>query len=260
MVYIHLAEAVSAGILEQMIDELWHLFFGSLCLLCRESVTGTDARRQLCPYCLAELPWLERPDVEIPPDNLYRTIAAFEYADIARQWVLDAKREQGLVSARMLGTLLAETVRDVYPFATERPDALVPVPLSFLRLMHRGHNQAELIAAPVSRGLHIPVLRLVTRIRNTPIQPGLDQGARRANVLHAFRVRSHISGLRIAIVDDVVTTGATASALAGVLLEAGAGEVELWCATSALKTDFSSALSTHRTTPHRTTHRTTHRN
>lgn len=241
MAYIRLTETGFAGTLKRMMDELWHLLFGSLCLLCRESLTRTDAGRQLCPYCLAELPWLERPDVEIPPDNFSRTIAALEYADVARHWVLDAKREQGLVAARMLGTLLAETIRDVYPFAKERPDALVPVPLSFRRLMRRGHNQAELIAGPVSRKLDIPVLRLATRIRNTPIQPGLDQSARRANMLNAFRVGSPVPGQRLAIVDDVVTTGATAGALARVLREAGACEVELWCATSALKTDFSSA-------------------
>lgn len=217
-------------------DDLWHLIFGSLCILCREPLRRTDAGRQLCPYCLAELPWLETVEVETPPKYLSRAVAAFEYTDVPRHWVLDAKRARGLVSARVLGTLLAETVQDARPSAAERPDVLLPVPLSYRRLMGRGHNQAELIAAPVSRALHIPLKRLATRVRHTAIQPGLGQGARQTNVQHAFRVPRSIPGQRLAIIDDVVTTGATASSLARALLDAGASDVELWCATSALIT------------------------
>lgn len=215
-------------------DELWHLLVGSVCVLCRESLQWANARRQLCRFCVADLPWLAQSDREDLPLGLSRVIAPLDYTDAPRTWVLQAKRESGLIAARVLGSLLADTVLAAYPFPSQRPDALVPVPLSRRRLMGRGHNQSLLIAAPVSRDLGIPILRYgIRRVRNTIIQPGLDPAARLANVQHAFHIGRPVLGQRLAIIDDVVTTGATASALALVLLDAGAVEVELWSATAA---------------------------
>ena len=215
-----------------------HYLFGSLCVLCRQRVTGALRRLQLCANCLADLPWRDTP--EVPTDSvpmpLARQVAPLGYAGAPQRWVLAAKRDTGLVAARVLGSLLAETLLDVYPFAASRPDVIVPVPLSRRRLIGRGHNQAVLIAEPVSRALKIPLDRFsVRRSRHTPIQPGQDPSARAANVRGAFGSRRNFKGRRIAIVDDVVTTGATATTLARTLLDAGASEVHLWCPTSAAK-------------------------
>jgi len=212
-----------------MLDEL----LGTQCVLCRTAVTRRAADRQLCDICFADLPWLVETEIT-PPPGIVRQIAPLAYAGPARDWVLDSKHDRGLVAARILGVLLAEALEDAYPHGTERPRYIVPVPLSWRRLVHRGHNQAALIAAPVSRRLGCRLVRRgVRRHRHTPLQPGLDPVARRRNVLGAFASRRRWQGATIAIVDDVVTTGATASALAASLLAAGAGAVHLWSPTLA---------------------------
>jgi len=212
-----------------MLDDL----LGLRCVLCRTTVTRRAADRQLCDICLADLPWLVQPEIT-PPAGIARQIAPLAYAGPPRDWVLDSKRDRGLVAARVLGVLLAEALEDAYPRGTERPGYVVPVPLSWQRLIRRGHNQAALIAAPVGRRLGCRLVRRgVRRCRHTPLQPGLDAATRRRNVLGAFESRRHWHGATVAIVDDVVTTGATAAVLAETLLAAGAGAVHLWSPTIA---------------------------
>ncbi len=208
---------------------MWEQILGGLCVLCRQPVFGPDARRQLCRHCLEDLPWLPDPEVQPPAPAIARQIALFRYQDAPREWILQTKRERGLVAARVLGTLLARTLLDAYPNAAERPGHLVPVPLATRRLLFRGHNQATLIGTPVSLRLGIPLHhRAARRRRHTRLQPGLDPAGRARNVAGAFASRRDWNGATVAILDDVVTTGATASALAQALLAAGAAQVHLW--------------------------------
>ena len=108
-------------------------------------------------------------------------------------------------------------------------DAVVPMPLHWRRRFERGFNQAALIAAQVARRRKIPVLHAVRRVRATRTQTGLTNAKRRDNVSGAFRVRRgrSVKGLRILLVDDVMTTGATGSACGSVLKRAGAKSVTL---------------------------------
>jgi predicted amidophosphoribosyltransferase len=130
--------------------------------------------------------------------------------------------------------LLAESLQDAYPFPAQRPELLIPVPLADRRLRLRGHNQAILIAVQVSRILSIPLKRrCARRIRDTEILADLGPRQRRAQVAQGFTASSLPAGSRVAIIDDVVTTGATAMALAGALQRAGAAEVHLWVASAA---------------------------
>jgi ComF family protein len=219
-----------------MLDDL----LGTRCALCHTPVTRRAADRQLCDICLADLPWLVQPEIP-PPAGIVRQISPLAYVGPPRDWVLDCKRDRGLVAARILGVLLAEVLEDAYPRGAERPSHVVPVPLSWQRLVRRGHNQAALIAAPVSRRLGCRLVRRgVRRRRHTRLQPGLDAEARRHNVLGAFESRRCWHGATVAIVDDVVTTGATATALAEGLLAAGAGSVHLWSPTIAALPQWSS--------------------
>ncbi|MGE0625958.1 MAG: ComF family protein [Pseudomonadales bacterium] len=213
---------------------MWNDLLGFRCVLCRRIVTGRAADRQLCASCLADLPWLVEPEITPPTDLISRQIAPLAYAGAPRTWVLGSKHDGGLVAARILGVLLAEALEDAYPPGTARPSHLIPVPLSRRRLIRRGHNQAVLIAAPVGHRLGcVLVRRGIHRRRHTPFQPGLDPARRRRNVQGAFESRRRWHGETVAIVDDVVTTGATAAALAEALIEAGAGAVHLWSPTLA---------------------------
>jgi ComF family protein len=124
--------------------------------------------------------------------------------------------------ARPLSRLLLAAVA-----RTTRFDAIVPMPLHWLRRWHRGFNQAELLARGLARPLGIPVVPALVRARATAPQAGLTRAQRRANVSGSFRVRRHaaVAGAHVLLVDDVMTTGATLSAAASALKRAGARRI-----------------------------------
>jgi ComF family protein len=123
----------------------------------------------------------------------------------------------------LLGRLLAEACQ------ASRVDGLVPVPLHRARLAERGFNQAQELARPVGRALGVPVLTgLCSRPLAAPPQAGLRARQRYRNLDGAFAVTTEAAGRRLAIIDDVLTTGSTARAVAGALLDAGAVSVEVW--------------------------------
>jgi ComF family protein len=124
--------------------------------------------------------------------------------------------------ARALGGLLATALP-----LDERFDAVVPVPLHWRRQWQRGFNQSELLARLVARRCGIPVRNALRRVQATRVQAGLSNSARRDNVASAFRVRGseRLDGLRLLLVDDVLTTGSTATACARTLKRAGARRV-----------------------------------
>jgi len=128
--------------------------------------------------------------------------------------------------ARLLGELLADALETHIDAA---PEVLIPVPLHRSRLAQRGYNQALEIARIVARRLGIAIdIRHCTRIGRTAPQTGLDEQTRRRNVRGAFAARGPLPWRRIALVDDVVTTGSTVGELARVLRHAGAEHIEVW--------------------------------
>jgi len=106
-------------------------------------------------------------------------------------------------------------------------DVIVPMPLHWTKLWSRGFNQAELLAREVAQTWNVPVRNLVRRRKATAVQAGLTNSKRRLNVQGAFQIRSkaRLDGKHVLLVDDVLTTGATASACARVLKRAGAARV-----------------------------------
>lgn len=152
--------------------------------------------------------------------------------------MIRALKQQGrLAIARLLGELLAEQLSGHYS-AGEWPDVVVPMPLHWLRYVRRGFNQStemarHLLNNPLFDDLpesYRPRLtpRLCARTRITVDQRTLGARRRGTNLRQAFAAKPTCRGLRIAILDDVVTTGATAGSLSRELLRAGAQEVHLW--------------------------------
>ena len=117
--------------------------------------------------------------------------------------------------------------------ATGPPGLLLPAPLSAERLRERGYNQAWELARRLARRLQVPAAAdLLLRVRHTPQQMGLPLSERAANVHNAFAVeprrRHELHGREVTLVDDVLTTGATAEEMARVLRDAGAARVQVW--------------------------------
>jgi ComF family protein len=155
-------------------------------------------------------------------------VAACRYAWPVDRLTHAMKFHGDLVAARGLGEILATTV------AERSVDILLPVPLHRRRLAERGFNQALELARPVAATLGAALRpRLAVRQRATAAQSGLDARQRQANIRGAFRARQRLNGYRVAIVDDVITTGGTTAALAEVLLDTGAAAVEVWAAARA---------------------------
>jgi ComF family protein len=133
---------------------------------------------------------------------------------------------------RLLAELLAQFLQHRFDEDLERPDLLVPVPLAAKRLRQRGFNQAAMLARWLSAGLDIPCDEtLLRRIQDTSAQQDLNADARKKNLRNAFALSpdASIKGRHLALVDDVLTTGATAQALARLLVDAGAARVDVYC-------------------------------
>ena len=216
-----------------------------LCACCGKWLQGA-AEPALCPHCLRALPWntgaCRRCGLrEHAADSSHcaalpfsTTVSPLRYQGPVAQWVLRSKRRGGLPEARLLADCLTLAISDAYP-ATQLPEILVPVPLSWRRLLRRGHNQAHVLASMIGRRLNLSVdPRALRRQRHTRIQPGLSESQRYANMAGAFSCRRTWNAEHVAVVDDVMTSGATAAAIADCLLQAGCAQVDVWCAARAV--------------------------
>ncbi len=210
-------------------------FFPPACLLCSGRST-----RALCAGCHADLPWHRQPhcpqcatptpdgqrcgDCLKHPPAFDRTHAALAYAFPLDRMIPRLKYHSQLAIAPALGACLAESVT-----AAPRPDRLIAMPLHAARIRERGFNHASEIARTVGKQLGLPLdLESCRRTRDTPPQMGLKHDARRRNVRGAFDCSGDVRGLRIALVDDVMTTGTSLDELALTLKRAGASEVSCW--------------------------------
>ena len=131
---------------------------------------------------------------------------------------------------RALAPTLSDLLARRFPFDGDLFDVIAPVPLHVGRLRERGFNQALLLAREPARRLRLPIdPSLLERVRPTPAQVGLGRRERRTNLRGAFAIgaRRSCEGLRVLLVDDVSTSGATADACARTLLDAGARSVDV---------------------------------
>ena len=151
-------------------------------------------------------------------------LAPFIYAFPVDRMIRRLKYRGRLPHARLFGELLGHAARRL----ERRPAGLVPVPLHRRRLRQRGFNQAREIASAAARVAAIPLLdRVCFRRIDTPLLWPLDPAERRACLSGAFECLA-VPPARVAVVDDVLTTGSTVTALARVLRQAGAREIQIW--------------------------------
>jgi ComF family protein len=200
----------------------------AFCAACQSGLQQPGSAR--CPVCAvayhALLPSRHHCEACLRhPPAFVRVHAVGPYAGTLRQAVQRFKYQGQLPLARPLGELLVISLRNG---AAPRPDLVVPVPLHVSRLRARGYNQSLELARHVGRRLRAPVaVDLLQRVRATAPQQELDAAARKSNLLGAFAVSRRLPGRRILLVDDVLTTGATARGCAAALRAAGAAAVEV---------------------------------
>jgi ComF family protein len=234
----------AAGALASAAHGAGNLLVPPLCLACRRPLAGHDA---LCAPCWSSIrfiraPLCDRLGIPLPfdpcggpvvsagalsdPPVYDRARAVARYDETIRRLVRELKYKDRHDACRLMGRLMAGAGTDLLVDA----DVLVPVPLHRWRLLWRRFNQAQVLAREVSRLSRVPVAPLaLIRRRRTPPQVGLSASQRRRNLAGAFHVQrpAEVAGRRVVLVDDVITTGATADAAARVLRAAGALRVDV---------------------------------
>ncbi|MCH9806189.1 MAG: ComF family protein [Alphaproteobacteria bacterium] len=216
-----------------------------VCLACSEPIQSRDA---LCPGCWSEVDFIRPPlcdklGIRLPyatgdtmisaaaaarPPAYSRARAVAHYEGTMRKLIHDLKFHDRHDVRRLMGAWLATSGCELIADA----DVLVPVPLSRTRLLSRRFNQSAILALEVSglTGLKVRTQGL-TRTRRTPTQVGLTRDQRRENVRGAFQVppkeRPQIAGKRVLLIDDIITTGATAEACTKALYSADAANVDI---------------------------------
>ncbi len=240
------------------LDSCWGSLFPPTCMICLGP--GSNAMA-ICESCLQDLPW-HQPGCRICADQgagvrssiransgalagaggswahrpalicgrclrrppaFERVLAALNYGEPIDHLIRRLKFDGALPVGRLLSQLF------LYRCAPPPVDALVPVPLHRERLRQRGFNQATELARFLARDLNLPVgSRWLLRTRNGLPQSTLLAVDRRRGMAGMFEAVGPVAGKRIALIDDVLTTGSTANACARSLLRGGAASVQIW--------------------------------
>lgn len=231
------------------VDRLLAWLWPFRCVLCGAPATDMD----LCEGCRQDLPWIRAAcrycGIALPEaacgDCCGRCLTAkppFDYCMAALRYeypvdrlITGLKYHQRMSHARVLAELLVAGLlgRGSEPAP---PDIVVPVPLHRRRVAARGFNQAEEIGRFVAAAIGATLdTRSCRRLRHTPEQTGLQSAERRRNLRGAFAVRRPLRGLRVALLDDVITTGSTAGEICKALRQAGAAEIQVWAVARAMR-------------------------
>lgn len=235
--------------LQRRFRRLFHHFLPTSCLLCGCNL-GTDL---LCHACELTLPHIENQNhacqqCALPlavhadfcgqclhkPPAFSRSVIPFIYQHPIDFLIHNFKYRRKLSHGRALAQLLADKIsHDQQEHPDTRPELLLTVPLHWSRRWQRGFNQTEIIGRELATQLQIPLLTRACRRRAaTPSQKGLSRAQRQSNLRGAFEIaknsQKYIEGKRVALLDDVVTTTATARELSKLLVKHGAADVQIW--------------------------------
>lgn len=214
-----------------MITELIkELLFPRKCVLCGRILDRDETN--FCRECRTSAAEYDNPFRKYP--GLDGHTAVWFYEENVRESLIRFKFHNRPGYASAYGPMLAMRILRDLP----QPDVITWVPVSKARLRERGYDQAELLAWAVSRELDFPVVRLLEKHRDNPAQSGIeDVEARRANVRDVYRIAdgAALSGKRVLLIDDILTTGSTAGECARILRASGADRVMLAVVASGRK-------------------------
>jgi len=184
------------------------------CIYCAQPLDIQATEQQICGRC------------QKVPRAFNKVYAPYLHQGEIRYLINQLKFEKAYKNSKLLGLLLADFLLSK---KAPLPDCIIPVPLHTERYRQRGYNQTLEIAKVISKELSIPIEhKICLRTQNTPHQISLSLKQRHQNIRGAFSVKQAITADHIAILDDVMTTGATANELAKTLKAAGAKKVDIW--------------------------------
>ena len=205
----------------RILDAIFDLFFPPKCVLCAKILEKEET--DLCHSCRAEISECGKSKRVIP--FIESWLALWYYEGKVRSSLLRYKFGGRRGYAKIYGRLLAMKLLRDDPVCF---DMLTYTPISRLRKFRRGYDQVQLLAEAMAAELGTEVVPTLKKIRHNPPQSGIGDAAhRRANVMGVYEAvdPARFAGKRLLLLDDIITTGATASECARVLLTAGAKEV-----------------------------------
>jgi ComF family protein len=192
-------------------------FLKDCCIRCAQPLSEGQS---VCGACLKNKPE-------------FKVFAMFHYKTPIDQLILGLKFNNRLVNAKILGELLASYLKEQYQNQS-KPEVIIPVPLHHERLRERGYNQALELARPIAKRLKIKIdYSSVIRTKNTLAQARLSAKKRKQNIKQAFNVEKIKNYKHVAVIDDVITTGNTATELCEILYKKGIGKIDVWCCAKA---------------------------
>ncbi|MNN17599.1 DNA utilization protein GntX [compost metagenome] len=214
-------------------------------MLCDEPA---EAEMPICVACETDLPWLGDHcqtcalplfaagltcgECLLEPPAFEQVVVPWRYGFPVDSLITRFKHNAKWPFGHLLADVLGQYLQHRFDEGLPRPDVLLPVPLANKRLRERGFNQAAMLARWLSQSLDLPCEeRVLRRIKDTDAQQNLDAKARKGNLRNAFSLipDSDVKGRHLALIDDVLTTGATAQAIARLLMNAGAARVDVYC-------------------------------
>lgn len=233
--------------LSKLFHQAYQWFLPTTCILCSFKTLGAY---NICYTCQQDLPILPQyctrcanflrgnqlTDSLIcgsclhtsPPFDL--TYALFPYQSPIIQLIIQLKFHSNLSIAQAFGELFIQKIAGIWYKNKAFPDVIIPIPLHPRRLRERGFNQVLEIAKPIAKSLRIPLdFAGTSRMKYTKAQSGLSKPEREKNMANAFMAKKSYSGLTVAVIDDVITTGQTITEFCRLLKANGTKSIHVWC-------------------------------
>ena len=199
-----------------------------VCQACHDYFPMLSDACQGCATPLVETAINRCERCQLLPPHYDSLTALYTYQAPISAMIKQLKYTEQLQSAQFFAAQFAKRFA-----AAPQPDYLIAMPLHETRLKERGYNQAALITHALSQHTKIPVFTAVRRNKPTLPQTTLSAKARAKNLANAFQCQDILTGMRVAIIDDVITTGATVQSLSRVLRKAGAIHITVYCCAKA---------------------------
>ncbi len=236
--------------LSLILDSILQGFNQKRCHFCDETTYNSEA---VCSPCYSDLPWnntccnrcslpmnFQNTPNSAPsglvcgecissPPLFSLAVTCFRYEIPINRAIRMLKYNQKRYFATFFARLFVKNIQQKY-LCEPLPDLLIPVPMHQKKQKIRGFNQSLLISQQLSKSLSIPTnTQILQKIKETNAQAGLDKRQRMKNLQGAFNIIKPVSGLHIALIDDVMTTRATIDLLSKLLIDSGVKRVDVWC-------------------------------